>query len=150
MAKKKSLDIAIASDHAGYELKRHLVKYLLKKGHAVIDLGPRSRKSVNYPEYGKIVAAAVAEGEVPLGILICGTGIGMSITANRFHGVRAALVHDAFTARMAKSHNNANILVMGARVIGVGIAEEAVETWLKTKFEGGRHKDRLDLIESTC
>jgi ribose 5-phosphate isomerase B len=150
MGKAKKQDIVIASDHAGFELKRHLIKHLLKRGHAVIDRGPRNRKSVNYPAYGKMVAQAVADGEVPVGILICGTGIGMSITANRFPGVRAALVHDAFTARMAKAHNNANVLVMGARVIGAGVAEDAVETWLNTRFEGGRHKDRLDLIEGMC
>jgi ribose 5-phosphate isomerase B len=146
MKRRKDRDIAIASDHAGFDLKKHLMAYLLKQGYSVIDLGPRGRKSVNYPEYGKKVAEAVDRGEVPLGILICGTGIGMSITANRFRGVRAALCHDAFTARMAKAHNNANVLVMGARVIGTGVAEDLVEVWLKTKFEGGRHQERLNLI----
>jgi len=150
MAKSKKPDIAIASDHAGYDLKKHLVKYLLKRGHAVIDLGPRNRKSVHYPAYAREVASAVAGKEVPLGILVCGTGIGMSISANRFPGVRAALVHDNFTARMAKAHNNANVLVMGSRVIGVGVAEDMVEVWLKTKFEGGRHKDRVNMIEGSC
>lgn len=144
------LDIAIASDHAAFELKSHLVKYLLKLGHAVIDLGPRNRSSVAYPVFGKKVAEAVASGEVPLGILICGTGIGMSITANRYKGVRAALVHDHYTARMAKAHNNANILCLGGRVLGTGLAEEIVQTWLDTDFEGGRHEERINLIDGEC
>jgi len=150
MKKSRGKDIAIASDHAAFELKQHLVKFLLKRGHAVIDMGPRNRRSVNYPDFGKRVAEAVAKGEVPLGILLCGTGIGMSITANRFPGVRAALAHDGFTARMAKAHNNANILVIGARVTGIGVAEDMVDTWLKTKFEGGRHQGRLDIIDEGC
>ena len=141
------LDIAIASDHAGVEMKLHLVKYLLKRGHNVIDMGVRRKVRVDYPDYGKKVAKAVAEGEVPLGILICGSGIGMSITANRFKGVRAALVHDHYTARMAKAHNNANILCLGARVIAKELAEELVEVWLATEFEGGRHAQRLEKID---
>jgi len=141
------LDIAIASDHAGVEMKLHLVKYLLKRGHNVIDMGVRRKVRVDYPDYGKKVAKAVAEGEVPLGILICGSGIGMSITANRFKGVRAALVHDHYTARMAKAHNNANILCLGARVIAKELAEELVEVWLTTEFEGGRHAQRLEKID---
>lgn len=140
-------DIAIASDHAALDLKRHLIKHLLKQGHTVIDLGPRTHSSVNYVSFGRKVAEAVAKGEVPLGILLCGTGIGMSIVANRYPGVRAALVHDTFTARMAKSHNNANILVIGARVTGTAVAEEMVNTWLETKFEGGRHQERLRTID---
>lgn len=147
MKKAKGKDIAIASDHAAFDLKKLLVKLLLKRGHSVIDLGPRNRKSVHYSRFGKKVAEAVAKGEVPCGILLCGTGIGMSITANRYRGVRAALVHDAFTARMAKAHNNANILVIGARVTGISVAEDIVDTWLRTKFEGGRHQVRLDIID---
>ena len=141
------LDIAIASDHAGVEMKLHLVKFLLKRGHNVIDMGVRRKVRVDYPDYGKKVAKAVAEGEVPLGILICGSGIGMSITANRYKGVRAALVHDHYTARMAKAHNNANILCLGARVIAKELAEELVEVWLATEFEGGRHTQRLEKID---
>jgi len=147
MAKSKKLDIAIACDQGAFDLKKQLIKYLLKRGHGVFDMGSRTRKSVHYPQYGKKVAEAVDKGEVPLGILLCGTGIGMSITANRYKGVRAALVHDAYTARMAKAHNNANVLVMGGRVIGPGLAEDIVETWLSTKFEGGRHQERLDMID---
>jgi len=140
-------DIAIASDHAAYDLKRHLIKHLLKQGHTVIDLGPRGRASVNYVTYGRKVAEAVAKGEVQMGILLCGTGIGMSIVANRYPGVRAALVHDAYTARMAKSHNNANVLVIGARVTGPGVAEDMLDTWLNTRFEGGRHLERVNTID---
>ena len=141
-------DIAIASDHAAIDLKRQLIKHLLKQGHTVIDLGPRTHASVNYVAFARKVAEAVASGEVPLGILLCGTGIGMSIVANRYPGVRAALVHDTFTARMAKSHNNANILVIGGRVTGQAVAEDMVDTWLNTKFEGGRHQERLDTIDN--
>lgn len=143
----KPEDIAIASDHAALELKNHLVKFLLKQGHNVIDMGVRKRVRVDYPLYAKKVAQAVSSGEVPLGILLCGTGIGMCITANRFPGVRAALVHDHFTARAAKAHNNANILVLGGRVTAFALAEELVATWLETKFEGGRHQERLAQID---
>jgi len=142
------LDIAIASDHAGVDLKLHLVKYLLKRGHNVIDMGVRRKTRVDYPDFGKKVARAVASGEVPAGILICGSGIGMCITANRYRGVRAAMVHDHYTTRMAKAHNNANILCLGARVTARELAEELVETWLTTEFEGGRHQDRLDKIDA--
>jgi len=141
------LDIAIASDHAGVDLKLHIVKYLLKRGHNVIDMGVRRKTRVDYPDFGKKVARAVASGEVPAGILICGSGIGMCITANRYRGVRAAMVHDHYTTRMAKAHNNANILCLGARVTARELAEELVETWLTTEFEGGRHQDRLDKID---
>jgi len=144
---KERLDIAIASDHAGVELKLHLVKFLLKRGHNVIDMGVRRKARVDYPDYGKKVAKAVADGEVPLGILVCGSGIGMSIVANRYRGVRAALVHDHFTARMAKAHNNANIICLGARVSAKDLAEELVEVWLNTEFEGGRHQSRIEKID---
>jgi ribose 5-phosphate isomerase B len=103
---------------------------------------------VDYPDYAKKVAQAVADEEVPLGILICGSGIGMSIVANRYRGVRAALVHDHYTTRMAKSHNNANILCLGARVLAKELAQELVEVWLSTEFEGGRHRSRLDKIDA--
>jgi len=141
-------DIAIASDHTGVELKLHLVKFLLKRGHNVIDMGVRRKNRVDYPDYAKKVARAVAKDEVPLGILICGSGIGMCIAANRFPGVRAAMVHDHFTARMAKAHNNANILCIGARVTAKELAQELVQTWLSAEYEGGRHQNRIDKIDS--
>ncbi len=147
MAKKTGDDIAIASDHAAFDLKQHLVKYLLKKGRAVIDMGTRNRKSVDYPAYAHKLARSVANGEVPLGILLCGTGIGTSMAANRHNGVRAALVHDVYSAQMAKAHNNANILVLGGRMVAPHYAEILVDTWLATNYEGGRHQRRLDMID---
>ena len=140
-------DIAIACDHAALDLKNHLVKFLLKQGYNIVDMGVRKKARVDYPVYAKKVARAVSSGEVPLGILLCGTGIGMSMVANRFPGVRAAVVHDHFTARMAKAHTNANVLCLGARVTAHALAEELVSAWLNTKFEGGRHEGRLDMIE---
>ena len=139
--------IVIASDHAGVDLKVRILEDLRDGGHEIHDLGPADSSSVDYPDFGHKVAAAVVAGEAETGILICGTGIGMSMTANRHPGVRAALCHDAFTAEMARRHNDANVLCMGARVIGVGVAEQVVEVFLRTSFEGGRHQRRVDLIE---
>ena len=139
--------IVIASDHAGVDLKVRILEDLREGGHEIHDLGPADLSSVDYPDFGHKVAAAVAVGEAETGILICGTGIGMSMTANRHPGVRAALCHDAFTAEMARRHNDANVLCMGARVIGVGVAEQIVGVFLSTSFEGGRHQRRVDLIE---
>jgi ribose 5-phosphate isomerase B len=139
--------IAIASDHAGVDLKARILEDLRDGGHEIHDLGPADSSSVDYPDFGHQVAAAVVAGEAETGILICGTGIGMSMTANRHPGIRAALCHDAFTAEMARRHNDANVLCMGARVIGVGVAEQVVRIFLDTPFEGGRHQRRVDLIE---
>jgi ribose 5-phosphate isomerase B len=140
--------IVIASDHGGLELKSALVEYLLSAQQVVHDLGTMSDDSVDYPDYAAQLAKALSRGEAARGILICGTGIGMSITANKFPGVRAALVHDDFTAQMAKEHNDANILVMGGRVLDVASARSMVKIWLETPFEGGRHQRRLDKIAS--
>ncbi|MEK7828378.1 MAG: ribose 5-phosphate isomerase B [Deltaproteobacteria bacterium] len=139
--------IAIASDHTGRELKEDL-KAFLKESEIVnaVDMGSNGDESVDYPDYGIPVAEKVSKGELEKGILICGTGIGMSIVANKFPNVRAALVNDVYSARMAKEHNNANILVIGGRIAGKGLAREMVKTWLGTKFEGGRHQRRLDKI----
>jgi len=139
--------IVIASDHAGVDLKVRILEDLRDGGHEIRDLGPADLSSVDYPDFGHKVAAAVVAGEAGTGILICGTGIGMSMTANRHPGVRAALCHDAFTAEMARRHNDANVLCMGARVTGVGVAEQVVRIFLDTPFEGGRHQRRVDLIE---
>jgi len=139
--------IVIASDHAGVDLKVRILEDLRDGGNEIRDLGPADLSSVDYPDFGHKVAAAVVAGEAGTGILICGTGIGMSMTANRHPGVRAALCHDAFTAEMARRHNDANVLCMGARVIGVGVAEQVVRIFLDTPFEGGRHQRRVDLIE---
>ena len=139
--------IVIASDHAGVDLKARILEDLRDGGHEIHDLGPPDSSSVDYPDFGHKVAAAVVAGEAETGILICGTGIGMSMTANRHPGVRAALCHDAFTAEMARRHNDANVLCMGARVIGGGVAEQIAGVFLSTSFEGGRHQRRVDLIE---
>ncbi|MFP4661386.1 MAG: ribose 5-phosphate isomerase B [Halanaerobiales bacterium] len=140
------MKIAIGSDHAGYDLKMEIVDYLEKEGYEYIDMGTDSSQSVDYPDYGYKVATAVADGKVDKGILICGTGIGMSITANKVSGVRAALCHDVFSARATRNHNNSNVLAMGSRVVGSGLAMEIVKVWLGEGFAGGRHQDRIEKI----
>jgi len=142
------MKLAIGSDHGGWELKEEIVKYLKNvKDIEFVDYGTRNTDAVDYPDFGKMVAEAVSAKNVDRGILICGTGIGMSIVANRYPGVRAALCHDHFTAKMSRLHNDANVLVMGERVVGRGVALEILKTWLETKFEGGRHQKRLDKIK---
>jgi ribose 5-phosphate isomerase B len=139
--------LAIACDHGGWELKEEIAKFIKTiKNIELVDFGTAGRTSVDYPDYGKKVSEAVSNRGVDRGILICGTGIGMSIVANRYPNVRAALCHDHFTAQMSRLHNDANVLVMGERVIGKGVALEIVRTWLDTEFEGGRHRQRLDKI----
>ncbi len=138
--------MVIASDHGGLELKNAIKRCLVSRGLSVRDFGTDNGDSVDYPDFGEKVARAVSGGEAERGILICGTGIGMSIVANKFPGVRAALVNDPFTARMAKEHNNANVLVMGGRVITPEVACRLVEIWLDSQFEGDRHQRRLDKI----
>ncbi|MFP4017125.1 MAG: ribose 5-phosphate isomerase B [Halanaerobiales bacterium] len=140
------MKIAIGSDHAGYDLKMDIVDYLEKEGYEYIDMGTDSSQSVDYPDYGYKVAAAVSDGKVDKGILVCGTGIGMSITANKVPGVRAALCHDVFSAKATRNHNNSNVLAMGSRVVGNGLALEIVKVWLGEGFDGGRHQDRIDKI----
>ncbi len=141
------MKIAIGSDHGGYELKEYLKPFIEEMGHELIDVGCFSRDSVDYPEQARAVTVLVKRGEADRGILICGTGIGMSIAANRTAGIRAALCHELFTARMSRLHNDSNVLCMGGRVIGPGLALEMVRLWLVTSFEGGRHKRRLGLID---
>jgi len=141
-------DIIIGSDHGGFDLKEACKVHLAQGADSrFTDIGVFSRASVDYPEIAHRVSQAVANGEYGRGILICGTGLGMSIVANRYKGVRAALCHNLYTARMSRQHNDANILVMGGRVIGVALALEMVEIFLGTPFEGGRHQLRLDQIE---
>ena len=137
--------IAIASDHRGISLKAALVDQLGQLGAEVSDMGPETDASVDYPDYARRVASAVSNGECNRGVLICGSGIGMSIVANKFRGVRAALCHDVHTAKMCRLHNNANILVMG-EAVGEALGREMVAIWFETAFEGGRHQKRLDLI----
>ncbi len=140
--------LVVGSDHGGYELKTAILKLLQERAIETADFGTDGSASVDYPDFAAKVASAVSSGEAQLGILICGTGIGMSISANKFAGVRAALVHDEFTAQMAREHNNANILVMGGRVITPEQGKKLVEIWLDTEFEGGRHQKRLDKISA--
>jgi ribose 5-phosphate isomerase B len=139
--------IAIASDHTGVELKAVLSKVIGACGRDVLDLGPADTTSVDYPDFAHQVANAVVRGEAAMGVLICGTGIGMSLSANRHPGVRAALCHDAFTAEMARRHNDSNVLCVGARVTGPGVAEQILRIFLDTPFEGGRHRRRVEKIE---
>ncbi|MCP3942257.1 MAG: ribose 5-phosphate isomerase B [Desulfobacteraceae bacterium] len=139
--------IIIGSDHAAFELKEKIKDFLLSRGYVVEDAGADSEDSVSYVDYGKKVAGAVSQGRFARGILLCGTGLGMSMVANRFPKVRAALCSDIFSARMSRVHNDANILVMGGRIIGDILAYELVRTWLETEFEGGRHLDRIQCID---
>jgi len=137
----------IATDHAGLDLKNYTKELLEARGHEVVDLGPYDKERVDYPDYAKKVSTSVLGDEGTQGILICGTGIGMSMTANKFKGIRAALCTDAFTASMARSHNDANILCFGERVVGFGVAETIVDAWINSSFEGGRHTGRVAKIE---
>lgn len=138
--------IVIASDHAGFELKENIKVSLLSDGINIEDLGPRNADAVDYPDYGIKLAKMVAEDKTLSGIVICGTGVGMSIVVNRFPGIRGTLCSDVYTAKLCREHNDSNVLVLGGRVVGVGLAYEIVKTWLATPFEGGRHQNRLDKI----
>lgn len=138
--------LAIGSDHGGYELKQAIIELLQEREVAYRDMGTSGDESVDYPDFADKVARAVAAGEARAGILICGTGIGMSISANKRSGIRAALVHDSYTARMAREHNDANILVLGGRVLSSDLAKQIVAVWLDSDYEGGRHQRRLDKI----
>ncbi len=140
------MKIAIGSDHGGFELKGEIDKYLSENGYEVKDFGTYSTDSCDYPDYGVKVAEAVASNEYDFGILICGTGIGISIAANKVPGIRAALCSDTFSAHATREHNDANILAMGARVVGPGLAVDIVKTFLSAKFEGGRHINRINKI----
>ncbi len=139
--------IVIASDHAGVDLKARLIELIGEAGHEIQDLGPATTGSVDYPDYAHAVAEAVADGRADRGILICGTGIGMSLAANRHPRIRAALCHDALTAEMARLHNDANVLCVGARTTGEAVVEQIVRIFLTTAFEGGRHQRRVEKIE---
>lgn len=140
------MKIAIAADHAGFELKQVLVEYINSLGHEVEDFGTNSKESTDYPIHAARVCKAVLNKDADYGVLICGTGIGMSITANKFKGIRAAAVSEVFSAIASKQHNNSNILCLGARVIGNDVAKLITKSWLNASFEGGRHQKRVDLI----
>jgi len=142
------MDIGLACDHGGFELKEELKAFLKSSGLEAIDFGTFDETSVDYPDFGILLAQKVSKGELKRGILICGTGIGMSIVANKFPGVRAALVNDLFSARCSREHNDSNILVIGGRVVGKELAKEIARVWLNTSFAGGRHQKRLEKIEA--
>lgn len=140
--------IIIGADHGGFELKGHIVKYLVEQGFEVEDVGTYSEESCDYPDIAQKLAKRVASGEFEKGILICGTGIGISISANKIKGIRAALCGDVYSAKMTRKHNDANILCMGGRVVGRELAFMIVDTFLNTEFEGGRHQRRIDKIHN--
>ena len=142
--------IAVASDHAGFDLKEILKRDLQGAGHDVLDLGTNSSQSVDYPDYGKALADAVAAGQARLGVLVCGTGIGIAMAANRNPGVRAAVVHDVTSARLSRQHNDANVVAFGQRLIVSETAREALKVFLSTEFEGGRHAGRVAKLSKGC
>ena len=140
------MKIGIGNDHAAVDMKNQVVEYLEGKGYEVVNFGTDTYESCNYPEYGEKVGRAVAAGDVDLGILICGTGVGISLAANKVKGVRAAVVSEPVSARLTKEHNNANIIAFGARIVGTELAKDIVKAYLDAEFLGGRHQTRIDLI----
>jgi ribose 5-phosphate isomerase B len=140
------MKIAVASDHAGFDMKEKIRKYLEDNGHQVKDFGTYSTDSIDYPDYAAPAAKSVASGENERGVIICGSGQGMTMVSNKIPGIRAALCNDLYSARMTRLHNDANVLTMGGRIIGIDLAKEIVDTWLSTEFEGGRHQRRVDKI----
>lgn len=140
------MKIAIGNDHAATELKMHVMEYLKQKGHEVVNFGTDTTDSVDYPIYGEKVARAVAAGEFDRGILICGTGVGISLAANKVKGIRCVVCSETYSAKYSRLHNNTNILAFGARVVGPGLADELVDAFIDTEFEGGRHERRVQLI----
>ncbi len=140
------MKIAIGNDHTAVEMKNHITKYLEEQGHEIINFGTDSEERCDYPIYGKKVADAVASGECERGILICGTGIGISLAANKVKGIRAAVCSESYSAKLTRQHNNANIIAFGARVVGQATAETIVDAFINTEYEGGRHQTRIDMI----
>ncbi|MBQ3927475.1 MAG: ribose 5-phosphate isomerase B [Clostridia bacterium] len=138
--------IIIGSDHAGYDLKQEIIAHLKSLGLEVLDVGTYSKDSCHYPEFAKALCQKIQSGEFKLGILICGTGIGMSMAANKCRGIRAACCSDSYSARLTREHNDANVLCFGARVIGPGTAEDMVDAFINTEFAGGRHQLRVDML----
>ncbi|MCL2006991.1 MAG: ribose 5-phosphate isomerase B [Treponema sp.] len=140
------MKLAIGNDHVAIEMKNEIVEHLREKGHTIIDVGTNSSDRFDYPVSGFKVACMVKSGEVDGGILICGTGVGISIAANKVKGIRACVCSEPFSAKMSKEHNNTNVLAFGSRVIGIEMAKMIVDEWLNAKYEGGRHQKRLDMI----
>ena len=141
------MNLVIASDHAGFQLKESVKKYLEEKGHKVIDCGTDSEASCDYPIFAKALCKEIHDGNAELGILICGTGIGMSMAANKVKGIRAAVCSDYFSTKFTRAHNNTNVMCIGARVMGEGLALELIEVFLSTPFEGGKHLRRVNMLE---
>jgi ribose 5-phosphate isomerase B len=141
------MKIALASDHGGYRLKTFIHSTLMSMGYDVMDLGINTAESVDYPDVAKLVTDTIRQGEASRGILVCGSGIGMSIAANRVPEIRAALCHDEYTARMSRAHNDANVLVLGERVLGEGVVKSILDVWFATPFEGGRHCTRIEKLK---
>jgi ribose 5-phosphate isomerase B len=146
--KDRNMQIGLACDHGGFELKEELKAFLKSLGIEPIDMGTFNEDSVDYPDFGVLVAEKVSRGELEKGILICGTGIGMSMVANKFPRIRAALANDLYSSRCSREHNDANILIIGGRIVGKELAKEIVRVWLETPFAEGRHKRRLEKIEA--
>jgi ribose 5-phosphate isomerase B len=144
------MKIAVASDHRGVQVKQKILRQLADMGIEAVDLGPANADRVDYPDYAAKVAKAITNHEVERGILVCGTGIGMSIAANRYHGVRAALCHDDMTAEMSRRHNDSNVLCLSADLLGEQLINRMTEVWVKTQFEGGRHQERLNRLEQNA
>ena len=138
--------IGIGNDHSALELKAEIIEFLKEKGHEVVDYGTKTSESCDYPIYGEIVGRAVVSKEVDCGILICGTGLGISLAANKVKGVRAVVCSEPYSAKLSRQHNNTNILAFGARVIGIELAKMIIDEWLSAEFEGGRHQTRVDMI----
>lgn len=140
------MKIGIGNDHAAVEMKNDVAAYLEEKGIKVVNYGTNTHESCNYPEFGEKVGRAVANGDVDLGILICGTGVGISLAANKVKGVRAVVCSEPYTAKLSRQHNNTNVLAFGARVIGIEMAKMIIDEWLNAEFMGGRHQERVDMI----
>ena len=144
----QSMKIGIGNDHSALEMKAEIIEYLKEKGHEVTDYGTNSHDSCHYPDFGEKVGRIVAAGEADCGVLICGTGVGISIAANKVRGVRAAVCSEPTTARLVKEHNNANIIAFGARIVGIETAKDIVKAYLDAEFMGGRHQTRVDMIHA--
>lgn len=142
------MKVALAGDHGGFDLKEHIKEYLRDKGYEILDLGTNSQESCDYPNYGRACGEAVKNGEADKGIVFCGTGIGISIAANKVKGIRCALCTSAFMAELSRKHNDANILALGGRILDKDMAIAIVDTWLTTEFEGGRHQRRVDMLNN--
>lgn len=143
-----TMKIAIASDHAGFELKELIKDYITKTNNSIVDFGTNNSDSVDYPDFAAAASKAVSSGEVDRGILVCGSGQGMMMSANKFKNIRAALCNDLYSAKMSRLHNDSNILAIGGRIVGKDLALEIIKTWMETEFEGGRHQRRVDKLNS--